>query len=660
MVPSEKKLLSLLSNNDVTFFIPPYQRNYEWTDEQCKVFLEDVIKTRDANKVGKHIEYFFGSVTYFQSEQSVFGQPSRLILIDGQQRITTTMLFLIAVRDLLEKDDQKKFINNRYLKNNAVEGATEYKIKLKQVESDWETYKNIVLGEPIPEEGKNCAVYRNYSFFKNRLSVLMKDDPNITSYVEYGLQNFSVVTLELQPRQNPWENPQEIFESMNSIGKPLSLADLVRNYLLLGLDADTQDDLYHRYWLKIEKTVPGTISNFVRDYMQGVEGKPFKQAKEANYKELYSQFKEMFAGFDAETLLKSLSDYAVTYSYVTRDVSTGSAKIDAELRDLRVVNVTVAYSFLMMLVQEWIEKRIGEKDLVDALSAFKIYCYRRRILAISQGENKTFPTLVKRIPDIVSSVDKKNAMFRLLAKQENTMRVPNDLEMTRFMETMNFYNFRYCKFFLALVEEYLTKCRPDLTDKHLQIEHIMPQKLNEEWIEALGKDFDRIHQEYVGQIGNLTLIRHNQELGNSAFNKKKEVYENNAGLQIAKTNITNRAQWDKRSIQNRSKWIISTIVEKVIPIPEDMKKTNNFIPKSNRHLSFGELQMKDSIITFTEDPSIEATVVSEKCVEFEGKIWQLSDLTKELLTRKGIKFKSIQYSGAAYWEFDGIRLIDII
>ena len=247
-----------------------------------------------------------------------------------------------------------------------------------------------------------------------------------------------------------------------------------------------------------------------------------------------------------------------------------------------------------------------------------------------------------------------------LAKQENTMRVPNDLEMTRFMETMNFYNFRYCKFFLALVEEHLTKCRPDLTDKHLQIEHIMPQKLNEEWIEALGEDFDRIHQEYVGQIGNLTLIRHNQELGNSAFNKKKEVYENNAGLQIAKTNITNRTQWDKRSIQNRSKWIISTIVEKVIPIPEDMRKTNNFIPKSNRHLSFGELQMKDSIITFTEDPSIEATVVSEKCVEFEGKIWQLSDLTKELLTRKGIKFKSIQYSGAAYWEFDGIRLIDII
>ena len=660
MVPSEKKLLSLLSNNDATFFIPPYQRNYEWTEEQCKVFLEDVIKTRDSNKVGKHVEHFFGSVTYFQSEQSVFGQPYRLILIDGQQRVTTTMLFLVAVRDLLEKENQKKFIDNKYLRNNNVEGSTEYKIKLKQVESDWETYKNIILGETIAEENKNCAVYRNYSYFKNKLSTLMQDDPDITSYIEHGLQNFSVVTLELQPRQNPWENPQEIFESMNSIGKPLSLADLVRNYLLLGLEADAQDNLYKKYWLKIEKTVPGSISNFIRDYMQGVEAKPFKQAKEANYKELYSQFKAVFTGFDAESLLKSLAEYAVTYSYISRGIPTGNTKIDSLLNDLRAVNVTVAYSFLMMLVQEWVEKRLDSDGLADSLEAIKVYCYRRRVLGITQAENKSFPVLVKQISKIIKATDKKKETFKILSKQENNMRLPNDLEMARFMETMNFYNFKYCKYFLALVEEALTKSRPDLTDKLLQIEHIMPQKLNDEWEKALGDDYEQIHQDYVGQIGNLTLIRHNQELGNKDFNFKKNIYENHAGLQIAKTNITNRTQWDKRSILNRSKWIIATMMESVFPIPEDMRKTNNFVPKSSRHLSFEELQMKDSIITFTEDQSVSVKVVSDGCVEFEGKVWTLSSLTKELLTRKGIKYKTIQYSGAAYWEFDGIRLIDII
>ena len=252
MVPLETKLLFLLSGRQVTFFIPPYQRNYEWTEEQCKVFLDDVIKTRDANVAQKNTEHFFGSVTYFESEKSVFGEPSRLILIDGQQRITTTMLFLAAVRDLLKDPSKKETINNDYLKNERVKGTLEYKVKLKQVESDWECYKNIVLGETINEEDRNCAVYKNYSGFKNKLEKLASDgqgnvlDEVLISYVKDGLQNFRIVTLELKPYQNKWENPQEIFESMNSIGKPLSLADLVRNYLLLGLDADKQDDLYHR------------------------------------------------------------------------------------------------------------------------------------------------------------------------------------------------------------------------------------------------------------------------------------------------------------------------------------------------------------------------------------------------------------------------------
>lgn len=581
MVPSETKLLSLLSGREVTFFIPPYQRNYEWTEDQCKVFFEDVVKTRDTNKVGKHTEHFFGSVTYFRSEKSVYGQPDRLILIDGQQRITTTMLFLAAIRDLMTDQGQKDIINEDYLKNRRMPGSLEYKIKLKQVESDWETYKNIVLGEEVKEEEKNCAVYQNYNFFKTRLGKLVDADNNaeLASYIQYGLLNFSIVTLELKPYQNSWENPQEIFESMNSIGKPLSLADLVRNYLLLGLDADTQDDLYHKYWLKIEKTVPGLISTFLRDYMQGMEKKSFKQARETNYKELYSQFKDVFAGYNAEELLKSLTKYSETYAYISRGLPTGNSKIDAVLNDLRSVNVTVAYSFLMMLVQEWVEKRIETDGLLEVLNALKSYCYRRRIIGITQAENKNFPLLVKQIPDILSAEDKKLETFKILSSQENNMRLPNDIEIIRFMETMNFYNFKYCKFFLALVEEELTKSRPDLSDKILQIEHIMPQTLNNDWIKELGQDYNRVHQDYVSQIGNLTLIRHNQELGNRSFGKKKDTYENHAGLQIAKTNITNCLEWNEKAIQERSKWIIQTMLDKIFPIPDDMRRTNNYISR---------------------------------------------------------------------------------
>ena len=142
MIPLEIKLLHMLSGNDVTFFIPPYQRNYEWTDEQCSVFLEDVIKTYEANNAGKNTEHFFGSITYFQTD-SVFGQPHKLVLIDGQQRITTTMLFLVALRDLLGDDKLGDFINNKYLRNGNVPDASEYTVKLKQVETDWEAYKKI-------------------------------------------------------------------------------------------------------------------------------------------------------------------------------------------------------------------------------------------------------------------------------------------------------------------------------------------------------------------------------------------------------------------------------------------------------------------------------------------------------------------------------------
>ena len=265
MKPNTAYLLTLLSNNDVTFFIPPYQRNYEWTDDQCEVFLDDIFKTYEKNKAGEKTEHFIGTVTYFQTE-SVFGQPSKLVLIDGQQRITTAMLFLVALRDTIADQKLKRFIDSKYLRNENVDGDSEYKIKLKQVESDWASYRNIILGLDLSEKEKNSAVFRNYSYFKNRLSALQDNGHQLQELIEKGLDRFSLITVQLEPDKNEWENPQEIFESMNSLGKPLSLADLVRNYLLLGLDADLQSEYYNRYWLHIEEKIPGVRMKLVTDY----------------------------------------------------------------------------------------------------------------------------------------------------------------------------------------------------------------------------------------------------------------------------------------------------------------------------------------------------------------------------------------------------------
>ena len=361
MTPLEQKLLNLLSNQDVTFFIPPYQRNYEWTDAQCKVFFEDVKKTCDNNMNGIEDEHFFGSITFFQDETN-FGEPNKLVLIDGQQRITTTMLFLVAIRDTLHDDENIcKFINSRYLKNdNATGNDDEYKVKLKQVETDWQSFKDLVLGNPLSDKAKMSTMYQNYKFFCNALKAYKENKNDIKALISYGIDKFSVVTIELKPKMNKWENPQEIFESMNSLGKPLSLADLVRNYLLLGLDANKQTELYNKYWLHIENILPEKISDFIRDYMQCLRRCSYPKSTEANYKELYSEFKNISkdTDADAEGILKNLSEYSTLYAYIVGNATSGNVKLDTILTDLRSIRITTAHSFILAypeLASEWSE-----------------------------------------------------------------------------------------------------------------------------------------------------------------------------------------------------------------------------------------------------------------------------------------------------------------
>lgn len=659
MITNEKHLLELLSNNDVTFFIPPYQRNYEWEKEQCEVFLNDIIRVTENNKEAKKSEHFFGTVTYFQTE-TAFGQPNKLVLIDGQQRITTTMLFLVALRDVITDKDLKKYIESKYLRNDNVSDNSEYKIKLKQVETDWKVYCDIILGNHIQEKSKNSAIYRNYAYFTNKL-IKIKEDTSftLTDLVELGLSKFSVVTVELQPDRNSWENPQEIFESMNSLGKPLSLADLVRNYLLSGIKPEQQEFLYKNYWLHMEESIQHQVSGFLRDYMQLKKERTFKQATERNYKELYSDFKEIFKGYDTKELLQTLSEYSDYYAYILLQETTGCQEIDKRLEDIKTLDATTAYSFLMALIKSWKMKEITEGILCDILDVFIIYIIRRRIIGLTQAENKNFPALVKKIPQLVKAQDKKREMFKILSGMENHLRLPNDIEMERELSVMNFYGLKLCKFVLSLIEESITKSRPNKDDEKLQIEHIMPRKLNENWEKELGEDYEDIYQSLLNTIGNLTLIRHNQELGNKSFSEKKNIYENNAGLQIAKTEIINYKHWNRETIERRAKWIIDYLIQKVLPIPDDMRKTNNFVMKK-KGLSFLELQLIGQTIDYASDNSIHAKVVSDKEVEFEGKKWHLAPLTREIETRRGTVNTSGAYQGSQYWEYDGIKLIDII
>ena len=579
------------------------------------------------------------------------------------------MLFLIAVRESVDDEKFKNFIDKKFLLNNDSQTENgEYKIKLKQVETDWDSYRKLIRNSNDESIDKTSYIFQNYSFFLKELKE-QKEKYNLTELISYGLWKFSIVTIQLQPELKKGENPQEIFESMNSLGKPLSLADLVRNYILLGLSPKEQDNYYKAYWLHMERVIPGRISDFIRDFMQAKDKKPYKIAQESNYKELYREFKSSFFDFrtmtakvqDSTELLKELSDFSDLYASITSDVSTGSKVIDKAMQNIRSIKISTAYSFILVILNEWKHYTITEKETAEILEALFIYGMRRRIIGDTNFENKFFPVLAKKIDQIIKAPDKKLEMFKLFSSQEEKARLPNDIEVGVQLKEMNFYAFSNCKFMLSLIEEHLTKERPRQDDKLLQIEHIMPRKIDrKDWLDVLGDNAEEEHKKYVNRLGNLTLIRHNQELGNKAFSEKKDVYENKAGLQIAKSKITECDVWDIEAIENRGEWLKNMILDDIIPIPEEMKKLNNYSIKESKGLNFLDLQMIGATINFIKDPKITAKVVGKAEVEYNGKRTRLSPLTRELMEQRGEGNKSGAYQGAQYWEYEGIKLADII
>jgi len=656
-------LLKSLSNNDVTFFIPPYQRNYEWSIETCGVFLKDVQNTAHDNREGRVSEHFFGSVVYVV-EQAGFGLPDKFILTDGQQRITTSMLFLMALRDSVKDKDLKKQIQSRYLENERAGENTEFKIKLKQVETDWESYKLLALSLEVPKELTNSSVFRNYQFFKNQLSAMEEEERK--SLLELGLSKFSIISIQLEPDRNHWENPQEIFESMNSLGKPLSLADLVRNYLLMGKDSAEQERLYRSFWMTLEKQLPGLLSEFIRDWMQADRNDSVKVASENNFKELYGDFKKLSAERDAEQLFSSFVEFSGAYSIASGLSTTPNKKINELLFDLLVIGIGPARSFIAQIIQQWGTEKADDDTTVSILRALRTYLLRRRILGLSTAENKLFPSFGKRIKEIIESPDSEQAMFDALSSSLYATRLPNDDEVKAGLERMNFYNWgrsrSYPRLLLALLEQSLTKSRPAWDDTTLQLEHIMPQGLNDEWRSELGDSFETVHQEWLHNIGNIALIRHNQELGNAAFDDKKIVYRENSGLQITQLNVLDREVWDEASILRRRDKMVDLLIDDVLAVPDKRKRTSNWNQES-RNEAFDIRQVMNQLIGqtiyFASDHRIVATIISDSLVSFEAKEWSISGLTKELKKREGEVSPKSQFQGANYWIWGDTRLADL-
>ena len=588
MKPTEQKLLTLMKKNRPVFKIPPFQRGYEWGTELCDVFLNDVINTATDNRRTIKTQHFFGTITFYREDD-------RIVLVDGQQRITTTMLLLAAIRDLLKDEEKKERINRDFLKNPDML----FKMRIEQVDEDKGPFGNIILEKELTQAHKNKsdAIYRNWSRFKSQLE--NESQTTLWSLIEKGLEQFSLVTIELFPEKNNWERPQEIFESMNSLGEELKLDDLVRNYLLLGISAREQEAWYKTYWGEIKDRLGGATSAFIRDYMQFRNQEwvnaPSSRVKNGNHKVLYNEFKRMFKKEDTSEVFETLNRYSEYYAYIVKGLESGDTIVDDKLADIRRLGIATPNPLLLAMMASWKEGRLKDEDIRDLLDVLNIYFTRRKIVGLGQGENKAIPRLLKRMPEIERGRSKRDKLFKILSSQERALRLPNDKEIKEALMEGNFYNQKYTRHVFMLMEEKWSKARLSDKDKKITIEHIMPQTLNQTWRTELGSKYKAIHETYINNIGNLTLIRHNSELKNYSFKDKKEIYEGKkkiAGrrgkqaneraesLVIARQWITDCPKWGKKEIEKRRDEIIKLLCNEILIIPRELRKAENY--KSER------------------------------------------------------------------------------
>ena len=587
----------VLAKNATSFFIPPFQRAYAWGKPEIERYFSDVTRIIDSELDSKQqdkLEHFFGTVV-IKEEKAGFANKS--VIVDGQQRLTTTLIFLIALRDSETDSDKVEFINQNYLTNNS--STFQDKIKLKQVTKDWDSYKALVNGlEPNPG-----VIGIAYELFKKFIREKKMLNPEVVfeNYIT-AIQRMNVAVIFLDERPFKGEDPQIIFETLNSLGKPLSLSDLVRNFVLLKMDSESQSHIYEKVWHpKIEEVFDNNSSKFFRDYLQYKKSASLKVVSDNNTKELYQQFKDFVDdNFEKhndfiDDIVRYVKCYKWIITEVGNDIISRDSGNDKEIKELlRIIFHDIKSEAFKPLVLGLIEYhqydvnglRLSDESLITALKSIRTYLIRRRILGLTQGENKNIVTLSKRIPEIASG---KTSMIEFLTNMIYRLRLPNDTELSLSLKTMNFYKglSKYSKLILGKIEENNTKVAVDFRNKKVTIEHIMPQKIEDNWKTELGDNYEEIHKTYIHNIGNLILTEFNSEIGNKSFQDKK-IKLNTSSLNY-RLDIVSRDIWNEQSIIEHQTNMINWLLE-TFPLPLDLKESSNWNTQLVEKTTFSPLE----------------------------------------------------------------------
>lgn len=573
----------VLAKNATSFFIPPFQRAYAWGRPEIERFFKDILRIVNSElDPAQHdkLEHFFGTLV-IKEEKSGFANKS--VVVDGQQRLTTTLLFLIALRDLETDESKQEFINHNYLTNTT--SSFQDKIKLKQVTKDWESYRALVTKNQ-PDPG---IIFNAYKLFSKLIDDVKRTNPEIRlEHYLIAIQRINVAVIFLDERPFKGEDPQIIFETLNSLGKPLTLSDLVRNFVLLNMESSNQSEIYEKVWHpKIELILNDDTSKYFRDYLQYKTKTSIKVVSDNNTKEIYQLFKDFVEEefTNHSDFIKDIVRYVRWYKWIITEVVTdrifSDSTKDREIKELlrnifHDIKAEAFKPFVLGLLEFNQDNsknvHLSDDDLIYILKTIRTYLIRRRILGLTQGENKNMVLLSKHINDLALG---KVSIMDLLTNVFYRLRFPNDYEIKNALLSMNFYegSKKYAKFILGKIEENNTKVAVDFRNPMITIEHIMPQKLNEEWINDLGDNYLDVHKRYLHNIGNLILTEFNSEIGNKSFIAKKEKISTSS-LHY-RLDVIYREIWNQASIEDHQKNMISWFLN-TFPLPDDYKERDNW------------------------------------------------------------------------------------
>ncbi|MFD0619683.1 DUF262 domain-containing protein [Paenibacillus sp. GCM10027629] len=495
------------------FVIPIYQRKYSWTIQQCRQLWNDIVRAAEDDQLKGH---FVGSIVYIEKGLYQISSVPQLLVIDGQQRMTTLTLFLLALGKAIEDSGQtyditRKKIMNYYLVNNDEENEMFYKLVL--TKSDKNTLIHLLSDKYLPDEHSK-RVSENYSFF---LDAIKKSGIDLNKLYR-GISKLIVVDIALD---RDHDNPQLIFESLNSTGLDLTQADLIRNYVLMKLEPEEQNEIYTDYWYPMEKSFgnlndPTLFDRFMRDYLT------VKTGRIPNINDVYSSFKDYVYNLKGSTIEQIVGDiYRYAKYFVKLSFQTEADKeINQVLIDINTLKVDVAYPLLLELYDDYVGQKLQKSEFVSILRMVESYVFRRAICGVPTNSlNKTFATFNKEI-DKDNYLESVKAAFIL---KDAYKRLPNNEEFARGLIIKDVYNFRNRNFLLRKLENHNRKEIIDI--ETYTIEHIMPQNnnLSVQWRQDLGPNWEEVHNSYLHTLGNLTLTRYNSELSDKPFMEKRDM-----------------------------------------------------------------------------------------------------------------------------------------